>query len=158
MDELYGNRPWLRTYSAWVPHDLEISDDTALKDFIASAATRADAPAVYYFDHAMSYGEIDELSNCLAAAFHEFGLRKRDRIALVLSDVVMPEMDGQALFQRLREIKAGVRMVMMTGHPLDKKLEDLKDKDLNGWLRKPPSLADLAQTISQALAEEAFNG
>jgi CheY-like chemotaxis protein len=81
-----------------------------------------------------------------------------DRIALVLSDVVMPEMDGQTLFRRLKEKRAGIKMVMMTGHPLDKKLENLKDKDLNGWLSKPPSLADLAQTISQALKEESFKG
>ena len=87
MDSIYEQRPWLRNYPDGVPHDLEIASDTALNDFRRSAADRPEAPAVYYFDHVITYGEIDRLSDSLAAAFHAFGLKKGDRIVLDLQNV-----------------------------------------------------------------------
>ncbi|MBW2169828.1 MAG: AMP-binding protein, partial [Deltaproteobacteria bacterium] len=87
MDSIYEKRPWLNNYPEWLPHDLEITHDTALDDFRASAARRPEAPAVCYFDHEISYGEIDRLSNSLAAAFYDLGLKKGDRILLVLQNV-----------------------------------------------------------------------
>ena len=87
MDSIYEKRPWLKSYPEWAPHYLEISGKTALDDFRASAISRPEAPAVYYFDHVISYGEIDRLSNSLAAAFYDLGLSKGDRIMLVLQNV-----------------------------------------------------------------------
>jgi long-chain acyl-CoA synthetase len=87
MDSVYEKRPWLKNYPEWVPHNLEIRSDTAIGDYRASAARRPEAPAVYYFDHIISYGEIDRLSDSLAAALHDFGLRKGDRIVVDLQHV-----------------------------------------------------------------------
>ena len=87
MDSIYEKRPWLKHYPEWVPHDLEIGDETAIGDFQASAARRPEAPAVYYFDHEISYGEIGRLSDSLSAAFYDLGLRKGDRIVLDLQNV-----------------------------------------------------------------------
>jgi len=87
MESVYEKRPWLRNYPEWVPSDLEIPSDTALDDFRISAAGRPDAPAVYYFDHEISYGEINRFSDSLAAAFNDFGLKKGDRIVVDLQNV-----------------------------------------------------------------------
>ena len=87
MDSIYEKRPWLKNYPAWVPHDLEITSGTALGDFINSADRRPEDPAVYYFDQALSYGKIDRLSDGLAAAFNDFGLKKGDRIIVDLQNV-----------------------------------------------------------------------
>ena len=87
MKSIYENRPWLKNYPENVPHDLEITSDTAIGDFRASAARRPGAPAVYYFDHALSFGEIDQASDGLAAAFEELGLTKGDRIVIDLQNV-----------------------------------------------------------------------
>lgn len=87
MSSLYEERQWLKNYPKGVPHDLELSSCTALDDFKASASRRADAAAVYYFDHAISYRTIDQLSDSLAAALHDLGLNKGDRIVLILQNV-----------------------------------------------------------------------
>jgi long-chain acyl-CoA synthetase len=70
-----------------VPHDLTIGSDTALGDFKASVARRPDAPAVYYFEDVITYGDIDQQSDCLAAAFSDMGLKKGDRIIVDLQNV-----------------------------------------------------------------------
>jgi len=87
LDSIYEKKPWLKNYPEWVPHNLEIAPDTALGDFRASAARLPGSPAVYYFDHVISYGEIDRLSDCLAAALCDLGLEKGDRIILDLQNV-----------------------------------------------------------------------
>ncbi|MFH2076302.1 MAG: class I adenylate-forming enzyme family protein, partial [Pseudomonadota bacterium] len=87
MDSIYEKRPWLKNYPEWVPHDLQAGPATAIDDFRNSAAQRPDAPAVCYFDGTLSYGEIDRLSNSLAAAFYDLGARKGDRIIVCLQNV-----------------------------------------------------------------------
>ncbi|MFH1630526.1 MAG: AMP-binding protein [Pseudomonadota bacterium] len=87
MDSIYETRPWLRNYPEWAPHNLEITHDTALGDFQQSATLNPDATAAYYFDHAISYKEIDRLSDNLAAAFENFGLGKGDRVVVDLQNV-----------------------------------------------------------------------
>jgi long-chain acyl-CoA synthetase len=87
MDLIYEKRPWLNNYPDQVPHDLKIGSQTALNDFIISAARRPDAPAVLYFDRVISYGEIEQLSNNLAAALSDFGFAKGDRIIVNLQNI-----------------------------------------------------------------------
>ncbi|MBW1852607.1 MAG: acyl--CoA ligase, partial [Deltaproteobacteria bacterium] len=87
MDSIYDKRPWLKNYPEWAPHDLEITSDTALSDFKISAARTPEMPALYYFDHAIPYKEIDRLSDNLAAAFEDLGLGKGDRIVIDLQNV-----------------------------------------------------------------------
>lgn len=87
MDSVYEKRPWLKNYPEWVPHDLKITPSTAIGDFKASAIRRPQNPAVYYFDNAISYQKIDKLSDSLAAALSDFGLKKGERIILDLQNV-----------------------------------------------------------------------
>jgi PAS domain S-box-containing protein len=82
-----------------------------------------------------------------------------ERIALVLSDVVMPGMGGIALFQALRakerHLPSQTPVILLTGHPMNEELDELHVQGLSAWLTKPPSLAQLAQAISQALHHSA---
>ncbi len=87
MPSIYEQRPWLKNYPEWVPHDLEIGQATAIGDFMRSADQKPDATAVHYFDHTISYGEIDKLSNSFAAALKDLGVVKGDRVILVLQNV-----------------------------------------------------------------------
>ncbi|RJR25915.1 MAG: long-chain fatty acid--CoA ligase [Desulfobacteraceae bacterium] len=87
MTSAYEKRPWLKSYPHWIPHDLKLEPWTALDDFKTSAALRPEAPAVHYFDHSITYGELDKLSNSLSAAFRDLGITKGDRIILVLQNV-----------------------------------------------------------------------
>jgi long-chain acyl-CoA synthetase len=87
MDAACKERPWTKIYPDWMPHDLSPSPRTALDLFSASAKRRPDNPAVYYFDLAISYREIDILSNSLAEAFIDLGLRKGDRVIVALQNI-----------------------------------------------------------------------
>jgi PAS domain S-box-containing protein len=72
-------------------------------------------------------------------------------IDLVLSDVVMPEMGGIALFQALRERGLTIPVILMTGHPMQEELEDLRSEGLPAWMLKPPRLKQLAEIVALTL-------
>ncbi len=74
-----------------------------------------------------------------------------DAIALVLSDLVMPVMGGEALFRAMRARGLTTPVVMLSGHPLEGELAGLKTQGVAGWLLKPPDLDDLARLLAQAL-------
>ena len=79
--------------------------------------------------------------------------RHADEIALVLTDMVMPEMGGQALFQSLRQRGLNLPVVILTGHLMENELENLKAQGLTGWLFKPPDMEQLAELLARALKE-----
>jgi len=72
-------------------------------------------------------------------------------ISLVLSDLVMPEMGGQALFHAMRQRGLALPVVMLSGHPMENELKDLQAQGLAGWMLKPPSPERLAQLLAQVL-------
>ncbi|MBN2006557.1 MAG: response regulator [Anaerolineae bacterium] len=74
-------------------------------------------------------------------------------VALVLSDMVMPEMGGAALFHAMRQRGLRIPVIMLSGHPLENELQDLQSQGLAGWLLKPPDLAHLAQALRRILYE-----
>jgi CheY-like chemotaxis protein len=83
--------------------------------------------------------------------------RDAEQVALVLSDVVMPRMGGIALLQSMRERGLGVRVVLLTGHPLEKELENLRTDGsaslLADWLLKPVTLEQLAEVVARGIKQ-----
>lgn len=71
--------------------------------------------------------------------------------ALILSDMVMPEMGGQELFRALRARGSVVPFVMMTGHPLGGEQDERLPDGLSGWLMKSTRTEKLAQTLADIL-------
>lgn len=76
---------------------------------------------------------------------------QQDTITLVLSDIVMPDMEGLALFNVLRARNAEIRVVLMSGYPLGDSGAELLEQGVVDWFQKPLSLGELSQVISQAL-------
>lgn len=78
---------------------------------------------------------------------------KADEVKLILSDTVMPEMGGAALYHTLRERNLTTPVVLLTGHPLSKEMEKLQALGLAGWLPKPPNLVTLSHLLAKILSE-----
>jgi two-component system, cell cycle sensor histidine kinase and response regulator CckA len=85
--------------------------------------------------------------------------RFRDEIAVVITDLVMPEMGGIALGERLRNLGAAVRIIYMTGYHQD--LERYPSEELplcGGFLLKPFTSQELAMRIRKALGSRTGAG
>ena len=75
-----------------------------------------------------------------------------DKIDLVLSDVLMPEMDGPTLFKKLRETKPDLKVIFVSGFPNDAFRESLGTDDF-AFLPKPFTLKELATKVKEELGK-----
>jgi two-component system, cell cycle sensor histidine kinase and response regulator CckA len=74
---------------------------------------------------------------------------------LVLTDVVMPDLDGEALCARLGELDPAVRIVAMSGYPLGARGDGLLERGVLAWVQKPISIDQLAAVVADALTRSA---
>jgi len=77
----------------------------------------------------------------------------REEIVLVLSDLIMPEMGGVELAREIKQLDPDVKIVVLTGYPLEDWSEDLETVGVVGWLQKPVNLDQLALVVTKALKE-----
>jgi two-component system cell cycle sensor histidine kinase/response regulator CckA len=78
---------------------------------------------------------------------------ERENIDVVLCDLVMPEMGGWELHDALKERDPNVRMIIISGYPLEDCSKELIDRGISGLIQKPTEMKIVIQTVSQALIE-----
>ncbi|MBQ9441132.1 MAG: response regulator [Alphaproteobacteria bacterium] len=73
---------------------------------------------------------------------------------LLITDVIMPKMDGPTLNKKLREIKSGFKTIFISGYTEDTFRENL-DKELGIYfMQKPFSLKDLVIKVKEVLSKK----
>ncbi|NNL78228.1 MAG: AMP-binding protein [Desulfobacterales bacterium] len=87
MVDFYDQKPWLKTYPAWLPESIAPAGQSILDDFQRSLTAHPDAPCIHYFDASYSYREIADMTYALAAALNRIGLRRGDRVVLVMQNI-----------------------------------------------------------------------
>jgi CheY-like chemotaxis protein len=74
-----------------------------------------------------------------------------NQVSLIMSDLSMPEMDGQELFYTLKMRGNGIPMVMLTGFMVTDELDELREKGLAGWLLKPADIDQIAEMLDKLI-------
>lgn len=90
----YKDKPWLKHYDPGVPHTLAPYPERTMQDILRkTAAEDPDRPALItsirlpligHQKHIMTYGELDRHSDEMAAALVALGVRKGDRVAIIM--------------------------------------------------------------------------
>jgi CheY-like chemotaxis protein len=74
-----------------------------------------------------------------------------DRIDLLLSDVIMPDMTGPEMAKMMRMSQPGLKIVFMSGYTHEQlKMSDFPDEQLN-FIMKPYNPVDLVHTVNEML-------
>jgi len=89
------------------------------------------------------------------AAFEIFAAR--DDIALLLTDVVMPDMNGPALAQRLIGMRPSLRVLFMSGYADVLTPPGIESPNV-GFLNKPFQAAALTARVAKMLAPAGSTG
>jgi two-component system cell cycle sensor histidine kinase/response regulator CckA len=84
------------------------------------------------------------------AALAEFQAKPQE-IHLVITDVVMPGMDGPSLIRHIRKLAPGARIICVSGYAEDRFRDQLVDGPPIHFLAKPFSLKQLATKVKEAL-------
>ena len=80
-------RPWLTHYEAGIPRTISYPD-APLYQFLTDSARRfPDRAALHFYGRQLSYRRLNELTDRFAEALIGLGVRKGDRVALMLPNV-----------------------------------------------------------------------
>ena len=71
------------------------------------------------------------------------------KIDLIVSDVVMPEMDGPTMFTELRKRGIKAKVIFVSGYAEEAFAKGLPEGEEFGFLPKPFSLKQLIETVKQ---------
>lgn len=74
-----------------------------------------------------------------------------ERIDLLLTDVVMPGLDGPTLAERMTAARPGLRVVFVSGYPSDVAIRPGSQGGRAAFLQKPYTISQLAATVRAAL-------
>jgi len=78
-------------------------------------------------------------------------VRSGQTLDLVLTDIVMPNMDGLELIRSLQSLAPKVPVVAMTGYVLDERVSNIQEGDYVPFLHKPIDYESLGEIVHAAL-------
>jgi CheY-like chemotaxis protein len=76
---------------------------------------------------------------------------QQEKIALVVLDMIMPDMDGGEVLDGLKAVNPDVRVVLSSGYSLNGAAKSLMDRGVCSFLQKPFRLSELSLKIREAL-------
>ncbi|MBF7082713.1 AMP-binding protein [Desulfallas sp. Bu1-1] len=96
---------WLKSWPAGVPKQLNYINEPIFRVLSGHARLAPGRVAVNYYGRAITYGELDRLTDCFAASLVELGIRKGDRVSLYMENC------PQLIIAMIGGWKAGAVMV-----------------------------------------------
>ncbi len=140
--------------------------------YFPSAETASEPPADAETTLPLGNGELilvvddeENIRNVAAATLDTFGYRSitavagtdalavfsqhRDEVALVLTDMAMPYMDGMALIRALRKMGPDIKIVAMSGLFSEGQSDELAALGVGGMISKPYSAETLLNTLDE---------
>ncbi len=132
----YADRPWLKKYDKGVPQTLEPYPDISVHSFLQDAArkapnnvalvTSAKLPLLGRQASQLTYGELDSQSDALAAGLVDMGLKKGDRVAIIMPNIAAFVISYYAILKA-----GGVVSATNPTYPPDKMAYQINDCDAN---------------------------
>ena len=75
----------------------------------------------------------------------------KDRINLLILDLIMPDMGGEMVYDRIKSLRPEIRVILSSGYSIEGQAESILKKGCDGFIQKPYNLSQLAQKIKEIL-------
>jgi len=80
--------------------------------------------------------------------------KENPEIELVITDINMPGMDGPTLIAELLQISPALKFIVMTGLPINNRMDEMKTIGVSSFLSKPFQTHLLLKAIENAFSPE----
>jgi CheY-like chemotaxis protein len=81
--------------------------------------------------------------------------RMKDRIGLVVLDMVMPGLGGYETFERLQEMDPAAKVLLASGYSLNGRAQDIMARGCRGFIQKPFGVKEISKKIREILDDDA---
>jgi two-component system cell cycle sensor histidine kinase/response regulator CckA len=83
----------------------------------------------------------------------EMYTKNKDKIDLVILDMIMPRMGGGEAYDRMKEINPSVKVLLSSGYSIDSQAKEILARGCDAFIQKPFDMRALSQKIRQVLGE-----
>ncbi len=80
--------------------------------------------------------------------------RNKERIDMVVLDMIMPDMSGSETYDRLKEMDQNVKVLLSSGYSLNGQAAEIMDKGCCGFIQKPFKIGELSHKLRDILDNE----
>ncbi len=80
--------------------------------------------------------------------------KDRERIDMVLLDMIMPDMGGSETYDKLKEINPDVKVLLASGYSMNGIATEIMDRGCSGFIQKPFKMKELSQKLRDILDEK----
>jgi PAS domain S-box-containing protein len=78
----------------------------------------------------------------------------RDRIDMVILDMIMPDMGGGETYDLLKEINPQIKVLLSSGYSIDGQAQEIMERGCNGFIQKPFDVKQLAAKMRKILGKK----
>jgi len=75
----------------------------------------------------------------------------KDRINMVLLDMVMPDMGGGEVYDKMKEVNPDIKVLLSSGYSIDGRAEEILERGCNGFIQKPFNMKGISGKIREIL-------
>ncbi|MGD9105697.1 MAG: PAS domain S-box protein, partial [Desulfobacterales bacterium] len=75
----------------------------------------------------------------------------RDKIDIVILDMIMPDIGGGEVYDRIKEIDPQVKVLLSSGYSIDGQATDILKRGCNSFIQKPFNMTTLSKKIREVL-------
>lgn len=77
--------------------------------------------------------------------------KDKDKITLVVLDMIMPDLSGSHVYDVLKEIKPDIKVLLSSGYSVDDQASKIMSRDCDGFIQKPFNMLQLSKTVRDVL-------
>ena len=75
----------------------------------------------------------------------------KDKIDMVILDMIMPDMGGGETYDRMKEVNPDIKVLLSSGYSINGQATEILKRGCNGFIQKPFSVMELSQRIREVL-------
>ena len=77
--------------------------------------------------------------------------KNKDQIDIIILDMIMPDVSGGDVYDRLKEINPNIRVLLSSGYSISGQADEILKRGCDGFIQKPFNMSRLSQGIRKIL-------
>ena len=80
--------------------------------------------------------------------------QNEDKIDIVILDMIMPDMGGGEVYDRLKEMNPKIKVLLSSGYSIDGQANEILQRGCSGFIQKPFNMKQLSSKLREILDKQ----
>ena len=80
--------------------------------------------------------------------------KNKDKIDLIILDMIMPDMGGGEVYDKIKEINPDIKVILSSGYSIEGQATEILKRGCNGFIQKPFNMKQVSQKLREILGNK----